>query len=101
MSGHRTVDLRGPLKGVRYEVRDRIAFVTLDRPQRGNSLTPGMQAVFRAIWSEVREDPEIRVAILTAPAALAGVAVLRYSVQRVMDSAPDNVQELRERGLLP
>jgi enoyl-CoA hydratase/carnithine racemase len=66
MSGHGSVDLRGPLEGVRYEVRDRIAFVTLDRPQRGNSLTPAMQAVFRAIWSEVRDDPEIRVAILTA-----------------------------------
>jgi enoyl-CoA hydratase/carnithine racemase len=66
MSRPASVDLRGPLEGVRYEVRDRIAFVTLDRPERGNSLTPRMQTVFRAIWAEVREDPEIRVAILSA-----------------------------------
>ncbi len=62
----RDVDLRGPLEGVRYERRDGIAFVTIDRPERGNSLTPAMQWIFRAIWAEVREDPEIRVAVLSA-----------------------------------
>jgi enoyl-CoA hydratase/carnithine racemase len=66
MSRPASVDLRGALEGVRYEVRDRIAFVTLARPERGNSLTPRMQTIFRAIWAEVREDPEIRVAILSA-----------------------------------
>src|SRR3990172_7310221 len=60
------VDLRGPLEGVRYELRDGIAFITLCRPERGNSLTQPMQRTFRAIWSEVRDDPGIRVAIVTA-----------------------------------
>lgn len=44
---------------------------------------------------------EDRVAILSAPRKLAGVAVLRYAAERIMSSAPDNVQELRERGFLP
>jgi enoyl-CoA hydratase/carnithine racemase len=60
------VDLRAPLEGVRYEKRDHIAFITLNRLDRGNSLTPAMQRIFRAIWSEVRDDPWIRVAIVTA-----------------------------------
>jgi enoyl-CoA hydratase/carnithine racemase len=60
------VDLRAPLEGVRYEVAEHVATITIDRPDRGNSLTPGMQRVFRAIWAEVRDDPEIRVAIVTA-----------------------------------
>ena len=51
---------------MQYEVRDRVAIVRIDRPERGNSLTPPMQAIFRAIWSDVRDDPEIRVAIVTA-----------------------------------
>jgi 1,4-dihydroxy-2-naphthoyl-CoA synthase len=52
---------------VLYERRDDgIAIVTLDRPERGNALRPGMMRTFRAIWEEVRDDPEIRVAILTA-----------------------------------
>ena len=44
---------------------------------------------------------EDRVAILTAPPHLAGVAVLRYAAERVWESGPHNVQELRERGFLP
>jgi enoyl-CoA hydratase/carnithine racemase len=60
------VDLRGPLEGVRYELRDGIAFITLCRPERGNALTQPMQRIFRAIWSEVRDDPGIRVAIVSA-----------------------------------
>lgn len=61
-----SVDLRGPLPGVRYERRDGIATITLARPERGNALTPAMHRIFRAIWEEVRDDPEIRVAVLTA-----------------------------------
>ena len=59
-----TIDLAGPLEGVRYERAGHVATITLDRVERGNSLTPRMQPIFRAIWSDVRDDPEIRVAIL-------------------------------------
>jgi enoyl-CoA hydratase/carnithine racemase len=62
-----TIDLDGPLEGVRYERRDDgIAVITLCRPERGNSLTPAMQPILRAIWSQVRDDPRLRVAIVTA-----------------------------------
>ena len=47
---------------------------------------------------ELEED---RTAILTAPSGLGGVALLRYAAERIWSSAPDNVQELRERGFLP
>ncbi len=66
MTSRDTIDLRGPLAGIRYERRDHVATITLDRPERGNSLTPGMQPSFRAIWREVRDDPDIRVAVITA-----------------------------------
>ena len=46
-------------------------------------------------------EDEDRVAILAAPAPLAGFAVLRYASERIMQSAPDNIQELREKGFLP
>jgi enoyl-CoA hydratase/carnithine racemase len=61
MSG---IDLSAPLEGVRYELADHVATITLDRVERGNSLTPRMQPVFREIWAEVRDDPRVRVAIL-------------------------------------
>ncbi len=47
------------------------------------------------------DEEEDRVAILSAPADLGKLAVLRYAVERVWASAADNVQELRERGFLP
>lgn len=61
------IDLGGKLPGIHYEKRpDGIAILRLDRPERGNALAPGMQPVVRAIWDEVRDDPAIRVAIVTA-----------------------------------
>lgn len=46
-------------------------------------------------------DEEEHTAILSAPAGLAGFALFKYASQRVMSSAQDNLQELRERGFLP
>jgi enoyl-CoA hydratase/carnithine racemase len=66
MSAHDAIDLKGPQNGVLYEKRDRIAVITLNRPDRGNSLAPSMMAIFKAIWQEVRDDDDIRVAIVTA-----------------------------------
>ena len=60
------VDLRGPLVGLRYERANHVATITLDRPERGNALLPAMQPIFRAIWAEVRDDEDIRVAVIRA-----------------------------------
>ncbi|MBW2496548.1 MAG: enoyl-CoA hydratase/isomerase family protein [Deltaproteobacteria bacterium] len=66
VADYHRIDLTQELEGVRFELRDRIAFITLARPDRGNSLSPAMQAIFRRIWSEVRDNDEIRVAVLSA-----------------------------------
>lgn len=50
---------------------------------------------------QLDDEEEDRVAILSAPAALAGFAVFRYASERILSSTPGNIQELRERGLLP
>ncbi|MCH2201253.1 MAG: hypothetical protein MK102_04735 [Fuerstiella sp.] len=46
-------------------------------------------------------EEEEHTAILSAPPGLAGFALFKYASQRVMSSAQDNLQELRERGFLP
>ena len=49
---------------------------------------------------QLDDDEEDRVAILTAPMSLAGLAVFKYAAERIAQSAPDNITELRERGFL-
>jgi len=61
-----TIDLGGRLEGIRYEKSDGVARITIDRADRGNSLTKEMEQIFRAIWIDVRDDPEVRVAIVCA-----------------------------------
>jgi enoyl-CoA hydratase/carnithine racemase len=48
-----------------YEVEDRIATVTLNRPERLNAWTPGMEREVRAAMTEATADEAVRVIILT------------------------------------
>lgn len=59
------VDLTAPLEGLIYEKAEGIATITLNRPDRGNAWHAGMAPLVRAIWEDVRDDPEVRVAIVT------------------------------------
>ncbi|MFV2069684.1 MAG: hypothetical protein ACC645_22180 [Pirellulales bacterium] len=60
-----------------------------------------VEATVEKLGKELDDEEEDRVAILTAPRRLAGVALLRYAAERIWQSGPDNIQELRERGFLP
>jgi hypothetical protein len=64
-------------------------------------VTDSVEEAVSRLNRQLDNDEEDRVAILCAPAGLAGFAVFRYAAERVMKSAPENIQELRERGLLP
>lgn len=50
---------------VLFDKRDHIAYITLNRPHKGNSLTGTMMPVMKEVWGEVRDDPWIRAAIVT------------------------------------
>ena len=64
-------------------------------------VSDSVEEVVARLNQQLDDEEEDRVAILTAPPELAGIAVLRYAAERIMASAPDNVQELRDRGFLP
>jgi enoyl-CoA hydratase/carnithine racemase len=53
------------LKVVRYEAADRIATVTLDRPERLNAWTGRMHAEYRWVLAQAEADPEVRVIVVT------------------------------------
>ncbi|MBI1347363.1 hypothetical protein GC163_13875 [bacterium] len=95
------------------EVDDSVARYLLARTASFSHLRLNNRSLARKVSSDSVEetvdrlnrqldnDDEDRVAILTAPAGLAGIAVMRYASERVMQSARDNITELRERGFLP
>ena len=47
------------------EVKDRVCWITLNRPDRLNAFTPTMQAELREVWRHMRVDDELRVAVIT------------------------------------
>lgn len=53
------------LKTVEYDVRDRIATITLNRPHRMNAWTGRMHSEYRWTLHEADRDPDIRVIIVT------------------------------------
>jgi len=54
-----------PVEGLVYEKRDHIAFIRINRPERGNALHGSMVEPIKEIWAEIRDDPWIRCAIVT------------------------------------
>jgi enoyl-CoA hydratase/carnithine racemase len=59
------IDVDGPLDGLIYDKEPPLAIITLNRPERGNSMHRGMFGAIRAIWEDVRADPAIRAVIVT------------------------------------
>jgi len=49
-----------------YEVRDRVATITLNRPDRLNSFSRPMGAEFKHVWERIRWDDEVRAVVLRA-----------------------------------
>lgn len=53
------------LRAVRYEVADRVATVTLDRPHRLNAWTGRMHTEYRWALAQAEADPAVRVVVVT------------------------------------
>lgn len=72
-----------------------------NRKHHEQQVTDSVEEAVARLNRQLDSEEEDRVAILAAPAPLAGFAVLKYAADRVIQSTPDNIQELRERGFLP
>lgn len=53
------------MPAVLYEKRDRIAFITLNRPQALNAFNREMHQELREIWQDFRRDDDVWVAVVT------------------------------------
>ena len=50
---------------VLYEKRDRIAYVTINRPEAKNAIDPEAHELLKEIWADFRDDEAVDLAILT------------------------------------
>ena len=48
-----------------FAVQDRIATITINRPERLNAMDAAHYQALSEAWITVRDDPEIRVAVVT------------------------------------
>jgi enoyl-CoA hydratase/carnithine racemase len=51
---------------VLFEIKDRIAYITLNRPEALNALNTAMTQRLRLLFTEINENPEVLVAIINA-----------------------------------
>jgi len=51
--------------GIQYRKDGAVARVTIDRPHVLNALNRAAHDALASVWDEVRDDPDVRVAILT------------------------------------
>ena len=78
------------LEFVRYEKRDRIAWITINRPEVMNALQPPANEELSRVWDDFASDPDMWVAILTGAGERAFSAGndLKWTAQHGMPRMP-------------
>src|SRR5690242_4844163 len=86
---------------VRYEKRDRIAYVTINRPEARNAVSPDVHRAMIAAWADFAEDDSVDVAILTGAgdAFCAGADLREYIPPIITEQKPDDLRQIAELGL--
>ena len=50
---------------VRYEIRDRIAYITINRPEQRNAVNPTVRRALIEAFSDASVNPDVWIVILT------------------------------------
>lgn len=83
-----------------YEKRNRIAYVTLNRPKQKNAIDREMHELLVKVWKDFRDDQSADVAILTgAGDAFCAGMDLKTFVPEYVGAKPDQIRELLPLGL--
>jgi enoyl-CoA hydratase/carnithine racemase len=85
-----------------YEKRDRIAYLTINRPEARNAIDPDVHRAMIEAWSDFRDDDSVDVAILTGAGdeAFSAGADLKTYIPPVMEKArPNDIRAIVELGL--
>jgi enoyl-CoA hydratase/carnithine racemase len=86
---------------VMYEKRDRIAYLTINRPEARNAIDSDVHRAMVEAWADFRDDDSVDVAILTGngDAFCAGADLKTYIPAIMRDAGPGDIREIVELGL--
>ena len=87
---------------VLYEKRDRIAYVTINRPEARNAIDPDVHRAMIETWADFRDDDSVDVAILTGAgddAFSAGADLKTYIPPIIQGADTSKLREIVELGL--
>ena len=86
-----------------YQVSDRVATITLNRPDKLNAWTAVMEQEVRASMYEAEKDPDVRVVILTGAGRgfCAGADLARMAVTSVAEDRDEYDLEVAWRYRAP
>jgi enoyl-CoA hydratase/carnithine racemase len=85
-----------------YEKRDRIAYLTINRPEARNAIDPDVHQLMIEAWVDFRDDDSVDVAILTGAgdeAFCAGADLKTYIPQIIEEASSSRLREIAELGL--
>src|SRR3954470_23604082 len=86
---------------VLYEKRDRIAWVTINRPEARNAVDPDVHRLMIETFGDFASDDSVDVAILTGAgdAFCAGADLKTYIPPIIEDASPGQIREIVDLGL--
>jgi enoyl-CoA hydratase/carnithine racemase len=85
---------------VLYEKRDRVAYVTLNRPEAKNAIDPETHELLWRTWEDFRDDDSLDVAIVTGTGdAFCAGADLKTFIPPWLDATPARVRANVATGL--
>jgi enoyl-CoA hydratase/carnithine racemase len=85
-----------------YEKRDRIAYLTINRPEARNAIDPDVHRALVDAWADFRDNDSVDVAILTGAgddAFCAGADLRTYIPPFFVEASPAELREVAELGL--
>jgi len=83
-------------ENIRLETRDRIAYVTIDRPKVLNALNMATMSELRSAFTQLKEDRDVRVVILTGAGEKSFVA--GADIGELQKNNPVEAKEYTHRG---
>ena len=84
-----------------YEKRDRIAYLTINRPEARNAIDPDVHRAMIDAWADFAQDDSVDIAILTGAgeAFCAGADLKTYIPPKIEGATPAELREIAELGL--